>query len=245
MSAPETTNSPSPTTGQPPPAAGARNPAWPPSSEPVLELRRWNPSVAAVPLDEPDRPPLRESDSSAMVYEIDGDGLLQYVSDAWDRFALANGAPDLRRRNVLGRPFWAFFDGDDTIAEHEAILSRCETRQQQGTFLFRCDAPFERRLLRMTVDPLQAGGFRFTSRTVAVQGRSGQVYEHLFRIAPAPEVARCCQCNRFRWNREWLEPEHAIQVELDDDGITTKSRMIHTLCPECRASMRAVPRLVG
>lgn len=215
---------------------------WPLAATPVVELHRWNPTAAAPHFEEAQQD--TDPDPAGISYEIDAEGILRDVSDGWDLFALSNGAPELRRRNVVGQDFWDAFADEATREEHEAILERCRIRGQMGTYLFRCDAPFERRLLRMQIRPLLDGGFRFDSHTLATQLRSDVVYDQVMRLAPAPDVARCSHCNRFRFGKEWMEPEHVAQIELEHEPGTPRSRMIHTLCPACRASMRAVPRLV-
>lgn len=208
---------------------------------PVLELHRWDPTLSTQTHEDAGHSAI---DPSAISYEIDARGLLSYVSDGWDLFALANGAPQLRRRNAIGQNFWDVFADEETLSEHHAILERCRERDQMGTYLFRCDAPFERRLLRMQIRPLTGGGFRFDSHTVATQRRSERVYDAVMRLAPAPDVARCSHCNRFRFGHEWFEPEHVTHIELEHGAERDRARMIHTLCPTCRASMRAVPELV-
>ncbi len=211
----------------------------------IIELHDWNPSATAsarlqavepVPADAPDD----------LVYEIDAEGRLVAVSDQWDAFALANGAPELRANRVIGRPFWSFFDdADGLVDEHRQMLDRCRARDQRGTFLLRCDAPNERRMLRMWIEPIGEGRFRFTSRTLALESLDPDLYDRLLRVAPSPTVARCSHCNRFRYRDDWFEPELALRREYQrpSRGAPT-GKMVHTLCPSCRQSLRAVPRLV-
>ena len=211
----------------------------------IVSLQDWNPSsarstrleaVLPLPADAPD----------ALSYEIDDRGRLIAVSEGWDEFAMANGSPELRANRVLGRPFWGFFDDSDgLVTEHRSILERCRAREQSGTFLLRCDAPHERRMLRMTIDPLTDGRFRFTSRTLAVQSLDPDHYDRLARLTQAQRIARCSHCNRFRVRDDWFEPELAILQEYDRPEVARHSGMIHTLCPSCRQTLRCVPRLVA
>jgi len=212
---------------------------------PVIELDRWNPTRTDIPCAEDvDGSPAPDADD--LVYEIDDRGRLASVSLAWNRFAIANGASDLRAENVVGRPFWSFFeDSDGLIEEHKAMQDRCRARDQQGTFLLRCDAPQERRMLRMWIEPLERGRFRYTSRTIAVESLDPELYCRLLGVTEPVRVARCSHCNRFRLENEWFEPEIAVRRDWERYRPGHERAMVHTLCPGCREQLRAVPRLVA
>ena len=216
----------------------------PPARAPIVDISTWNPARAAAVdpalVDEAVAPSPED-----LVYEIDRHGRLVHVDSTWNRFAVANGAPELRAENVVGRPFWSFFDDTDgLIDEHRTLLDRCREREQRGTFLLRCDAPGERRLLRMWVEPLARGSYRFTSRTLAVESFDPELYQRLLQITVPAQVARCSHCNRFRVDDDWFEPEIAVRRDWERARPGRQRAMVHTLCPECRQHLRAVPRLV-
>ena len=176
-----------------------------------------------------------------LVYEIDARGILIHLSANWDEFALANGRPGLRARQLLGSAFEGIFGDPATIEAQRRITARCAMRGQRGTFLFRSDAPFVRNLMMMWVDPLTDGGFRFTSRVIDAAGLGKRIYRRLLQVAQQPVVARCDTCRRYRWLGTWMEIEDCLV-----DKVTLKPRAIfrHTICPECRDSQRGLPRLV-
>ena len=176
-----------------------------------------------------------------LVYEIGADGILTWVSANWDEFALANGRPGLRARQRLGSRFEGLFGDPATIEAQRRITDRCATRGQRGTFLFRSDAPFARKLLMMWVDPLAEGGFRFTSRVLDATALGKRIYGRLLQVAQHPVVARCDTCRRYRWLGTWMEVDDCLV-----DQVTLRPRAIfrHTICPMCRDRQRGLPRLV-
>lgn len=224
--------------------AGDRVPEESRAHAPVIALDVWNPARADVPrTQDVDWNPTPEDDD--LVYEIDRHGRLANVSLAWNRFAIANGAGNLRAENVVGRPFWSFFDDSDgLIDEHKAMQERCRARNQKGTFLLRCDAPEERRMLRMWIEPLDDGGFRYTSRTVAVESLDPELYDRLLAVSQPVRIGRCSHCNRFRVESDWFEPEIAVRRDWERHRPGRLRAMVHTLCPSCREHLRAVPQLV-
>lgn len=210
----------------------------------IVDIHDWNPGHATSTRLE--RVPWGQAEApDDLVYEIDRNGRLMHVDLAWNRFAIQNGAPELRAENVIGRNFWSFFDdGDGLVDEHHAILDRCRERDQKGTFLLRCDAPEERRMLRMWIEPLDDGRFRFTSRTLAVESLDPALYDRILSVAQPVRVARCSHCNRFRVQDEWFEPEDTVRADWERPRPGRLRAMVHTLCPGCRQHLRAVPRLV-
>ena len=212
---------------------------------PVIDIHDWNPSHAPSTRLESVVGPASDAPED-LVYEIDHHGRLTHVDRAWNRFAIENGAPELRAENVVGRSFWSFFDDSDGLVdEHRLMLDRCRERDQKGTFLLRCDAPEERRMLRMWIEPLDEGRFRFTSRTVAVESLDPGLYDRILRVADPVRVARCSHCNRFRVQDDWFEPEDAVRADWEREHPGRLRAMVHTLCPGCRQHLRAVPRLVA
>jgi hypothetical protein len=99
-----------------------------------------------------------------IVYRIDAQGRIAYVNETWDRFAAANDAPELRASAVLGRPLADFISDLETRHIVDSLVRRASESGQALQVSLRCDAPHERRRLRMTVSPLEDGGTEF--RTV-------------------------------------------------------------------------------
>lgn len=181
-----------------------------------------------------------------LVYEIDSHGHLTHVSQAWNRFAAREGAPELRAEKVIGRRFWSFFDdADGLVEEHRLLLDRCRSRGQCGTFLLRYDRPGERRMMRVCIEPLPNGSFRLTSRTTAVDTDDPALFDHLLRVARPIRFARCSHCHRFRVDEDWFEPELHVRRDWERERPGRERAVVHTLCPSCRAQLRAMPRLVA
>ena len=188
--------------------------------------------------------PRAESQSPAaedLVYEIDANGILVYVSANWDEFALANGRPGLRSRQRLGSAFEGLFGDPATIEAQRRITTRCATRGQRGTFLFRSDAPSARKLMMMWVDPLPGDGFRFTSRVLEPGELGERIHRRLMQVANQPVVARCDSCRRYRWLGSWLELDDCL---VDPKTLRPRAIFRHTLCPDCRSTQHGLPLAV-
>ena len=88
------------------------------------------------------------------VYRIDARDAIVWVSDNWQMFAVANeGAETTYADQVLGRSLWEFITGMETRHLYQIVIQEARQRQKTVRLLFRCDAPDERRFLRLTIVP--------------------------------------------------------------------------------------------
>lgn len=171
-----------------------------------------------------------------VVYGIDCDDRIIGVSRAWDRFAAANGAPEIAFASVRGRELWEFVCDASTAAIYRDVLGRVRDGATI-TLPLRCDSPSKRRWLTLTASPLARGGVRFTSRTIREQARPS-----VSLLEPAParssELIRLCSwcCKAQVPARGWVEVEEAVRL-LDLFETPAVPRLTHGICPVCADAM--------
>jgi len=167
-----------------------------------------------------------------IAYRIDGDDLIVWVNDAWERSADANGWAG--RDAVLGRSLWESIAG----AETSLLWRELVTRARRGVAInvpFRCDAPEARRYLELSLTQDGSGAIEFTSTTTAIVERD-PIALMAAHYQPG-EPLRCCSwCKRFDTDG-WVEVEEAIArlglLEHESRAVT------HAMCAECESRVRS------
>lgn len=170
-------------------------------------------------------------------YELDQDDRIRAVSASWLDFARHNGAADLERETVVGRPIWDFVAGTDTQGVYEAIFTRVRATGRTLRLPFRCDSPDRRRYMQLTVRPRPAGGLAISASLVREEERDPISLLDRNTARSHVLVPMCSWCKAVRGTTgEWLEVEEAVaQFELL--ASLPLPRLTHTICPKCAASL--------
>lgn len=165
--------------------------------------------------------------SPVVRYEVDASDALISVNDAWQSFAIANGAPHLMRERILGRPLWDFVSDDTTRLVYDVILRQVRNGAR-SRFEYRCDSPDRRRLMQMTIVPGHAGHVVFESATMCVE------WHREPNVVTATSATRCCGwCKRAHSAAHgWVElgPE---SVTPGQPATTTKPMITGGMCSDC------------
>ena len=188
-----------------------------------------------------------------VAYAVDREGVILACSRRqWDAFLVRNNGPDaLRAGTIVGRNLFDFIAGGDVAGRYRSWL-RSLAADDRGplTFVFRCDAPGERREMRMAVTRLERcerlEGFLFQSTVLAAEARPPlNVYdaEGLIeagqRDASRPVVLMCSFCLRLRWPvtaalERWVEAEEYYRL-----GGASRVRISHGICADCDRDLPA------
>lgn len=155
-----------------------------------------------------------------------------YCNQAWDRFALENGAgPDVLAARVLHKPFLQFVP-KDLVAHFRNLFRKARQSGRRQSQDYECSSPQLFRVFRMEIYPLSPGsGFVIINSLRVVQSHS--------RAALDPDDANyrdkngliymCANCRRTRradnlaaW--DWV-PAYVQHPSRD---------MSHGLCHFCR-----------
>jgi len=177
--------------------------------------------------------------NAEIIYHINAADTLISANDAWDDFAIANDAAQVKREHVLGKVLWQLLSDPTTSLVYHQVC----TVARGGVplrFVFRCDSPGVRRLLEMDVLPHPAGQIEF--RTRAISETPCDPTPLLAAAAAAPREARellrvCSWCNNFFAGGHWVGVSEAI-LKL---GLMTHSPMpmiTHGVCESCKESLK-------
>jgi hypothetical protein len=181
-----------------------------------------------------------EHPSETYVYRIDSQDVIVWISDNWQAFAVANdGAENTYTDQVLGCSLWAFITGMETRHLYQIVIHEARKRQKTIRLLFRCDAPDERRFLRLTIVPQPDGHIEFQSQILRVEPRSP--VDLLRRGTPHADtfVTLCSMCKKVKITPDdWQEVEHAIN-RLHLFETEAPPQISHGLCPACHQAMMA------
>lgn len=173
----------------------------------------------------------RRGAESPLAYVTDGDGVITAVGGAWSAFARANGAPELA--HGVGVSIWESMASSDTRQVYRHLLSRARPGAPL-VFDYRCNAPGQRRDMRMRVTAVPGGGWEFESRALHAAPLPAAMWRLLRRAGDALDALRVCSwCNRVRDDeRGWTEfEEFAVEA-----GLLLSDRhpsISHGICQDC------------
>lgn len=177
-------------------------------------------------------------DTPEITYMVNRHDEIVSVSEAWDVFAVGNGGYSVVAARVLHRPLWEFITDLSTQEIYRALIQKARAGHPVQ-FTFRCDAPWRRRFLEMTILGREDGSVEFHTRTLLEQERPTPLL--LDPEAPrSDELLRACGwCKKIQVSSEWMEVEEAIH-RLRLFHRRWLPSITHGICNECYARMMAV-----
>lgn len=170
-------------------------------------------------------------------YRLNGRDEIEYVNEAWDAFALANGGERCASAVVLGRPLWQFVSDPTTQLLYRDILAQARGGRPMR-FTLRCDSPSRRRRLAMEAIGGAGGQVEFRVRTLAEEERPPQTLLEPDRAHSDALVRICGWCKRVDVDGEWHEVEGAV-AKLGLFEQPRLPRLTHGICKDCRVHMTA------
>ena len=169
-------------------------------------------------------------------YTLDRDDRIVAVSNpGWDSFALENDGPAACAAHVVGARLADAITGDPVRMFMSAILMRIRASGCAETVPYRCDSDRVKRFYTMTLHPLPQGAVRVEHDLH--HDEPGAVTVRVRPAGPGARrpVLRCSLCCRIDEGDGWADPF--------DGGRDRDLRVIHTVCPDCKAgaAQRARP----
>lgn len=147
----------------------------------------------------------------AVVYRVDGADTIEFVNDAWARFAQANDAAQLAE-GVLGVSLWHYIAGDDVAQIYRDLLARVRMAGVSVEFSFRCDSQQRRRDMQLILAPLGDRKVEFRAILKAEQPHAPPI--DLLRPSSAGAsdsfVMMCAWCKAMKVDGEWVALEEAV-----------------------------------
>ncbi len=166
-------------------------------------------------------------------YVVDLDDLILSVSDGWLSFARENGASHLTRDRVLRSSLWDFISGAETQHLYGTMFATVRKRGLPIAVPFRCDAPDQRRFMRLTIQPVHGASLELTAALIRAESR--RRVEMLDPGARRSDelITMCSWCKRILVNGPgWGEIEEAIEHLALFDGAPLPG-ITHGVCPDC------------
>jgi len=136
----------------------------------------------------------------AVIFSLDADLRITYCNTAWDRFAVANGGPELMRPAPIGRPLLDFISGP-LAAYYAAALGNARSAPEPWHHVYECSSPaaFRRFVMHVFPDKVTHGLLVVNSLCVERPHEPGQT-----RLRDADYRGRnglivmCSHCRRTR-----------------------------------------------
>ena len=172
--------------------------------------------------------------SHAVTYAIDEHDRLSWVNENWDRFALANDAPQLRSSVVVGTILWSHISDLTLTYLLQKIFARVRLSQQPAILSCRCDAPTMRRELDVYIERRTDASVFVTSTVTSEVSRQ---VPYLF-TGPHGLLRMCSWCNAIEVDGHWVELDAAI-AELKLLRGPHHPAITHTLCHRCEERLRS------
>jgi hypothetical protein len=176
-------------------------------------------------------------DKPTYLHRITPDDRIEFVNDAWIRFAEANGGPALVQE-VLGTSLWQHISGPAVVHLSRHLVATVRQTHTEVSLPFRCDSPLLRRFLRMRIVPLAQGRIEFCTWV-----EREEPFPNPLRLLdpcaprnPAELVRMCAWCKKIDKGGCWLEIEDALeQLRLFDHR--TLPAITHCICDSCLTSL--------
>lgn len=172
-------------------------------------------------------------DNLCIIYHIDRQGIITYLSDEWQVFADNNQAGQLSAANVLNRPLFDFITDIKCLYLYELLIDVVRKSYRPVKFSFRCDSPDKRRFMDMEITQTPAGSTQFRSCIVKEESRQPVALLDSCVKRIDESITICSMCKKVRISsHEWLEIEKAIEhLQLFNTQVLPK--LAHGLCLHC------------
>lgn len=173
-------------------------------------------------------------------YTIDSEDRITSVCQNWCEFARDNKATDqCTSPLILGRTLWDFISDMETRHIYELMVQQVRMSNKQANVTINCDSPDLKRLIEITINPLDGNSIEFSSTIVEEEERDA-----LPILDPSVERSRelvkiCSFCKKIAVSEnEWLETSQAV-ARLGLFGQSPMPKLSHGMCPECYSNVMA------
>jgi len=182
-----------------------------------------------------------------IAYAVDAEHRIIAVGHRrWDRFAVENGAPELRADSVIGRNLFEFISGPELRQAYCDLADRIVSAGEPAVIAAHCDSPGIARELRLAIAPLRLGdkgpGLLFQAQIVSETARprldifdSNTLVGALKKESDLPIVTMCSFCRQLRQpgssDEYWVTAEEYYRL-----GGASRVRISHGLCADCDAA---------
>lgn len=172
-------------------------------------------------------------ESADVCYLLDEQRRFIYCNPAWDRFAEANGAPELTGGSVLGTDVLAAIPG--VLADaYTRAFNEVRATGRVWSKLYQCSSSEEFRRFRMRIHPVKSLGWFLVSNALVVERRHRSAADAAdVMYFSGGVVTMCAHCRSVR---RAMTPEQwdFVPAYLRFTGMDLL-KVSHGLCPVCAA----------
>ncbi|MCB0153931.1 MAG: hypothetical protein KDF65_03975 [Anaerolineae bacterium] len=159
------------------------------------------------------------------------DVIISVSMPEWDEFALTNAGAKVTSDKVIGRNLKSFVMGFMTLMWLESVLELARSKNVEIESTYRCDAPSEKRYMKMSVSPQPYGQLYIVYHFLQTKPIVPAIHFNYAEPIDSLYMERCSICNRIQLNGVWYEPEAAFQKGLVEDSCSLPVN--YTVCHEC------------
>jgi hypothetical protein len=167
-----------------------------------------------------------------MWYVIDAVDRVADLSSDWETAAARGGAPQMARSLVIGRPIWAFIEGEATRFHYAEVFEAARHSGLPFDLQLRCDGLGRQTLLNLRVSPLGDQRLRIDIETL----REDAVQKHkLWDLSLARNgsvVLACSWCSCIEHEGDWL-PLAEAEAQREDLRSQCPPQVAFDVCPDC------------
>lgn len=171
-------------------------------------------------------------DERVFSHTVDASGNISGVNDEWVDFAAENGAPELTKEAVAGRPIWDFMEGKETRHISRLILDKVRKTGRTITLPYRCDSPDFKRYLEMEISRGEDEQVVFRSRVLRLEKREHAGLLDAQAVRSEKMLTICSWCRRVRTPEGWAEVDDAVRT-LGLFSMDTLPQITHGMCEDC------------
>jgi hypothetical protein len=158
------------------------------------------------------------------------------MNEAWDKFALENGAHHLLSDKILSQSIWKFINDHTSVYIYQEILNKVRAGQD-FSFNIRCDSPDRRRFLEIRIILQENGNVLFENRILKEESRTAEKILDCGILRSDEMLIICSWCNRLKTASDgWQEVELAVKsMGLFEENLYPT--LSHGICPDCYRAM--------
>jgi uncharacterized CHY-type Zn-finger protein len=172
-------------------------------------------------------------DKRCVIYHIDNEGRIVYLSDEWQAFADENQASTLTPNHVLNKHLNDFIADKKCRQLYDLLIDAARTSHRTIQFPYRCDSPAKRRFMNMEITQLDQCTTQLTSCVEREESRETVPLLDSSIERTSEFIVICGMCKKIRISSdEWLEVEKAIE-RLGLFNAEYLPQLTQSLCYEC------------
>ncbi len=170
-------------------------------------------------------------------YCIDGENVVQSLSDNFMVFACENQAEELDVHAVVGKSLFEFIGGVETQHLYMVLLDKVRKDKREVVVPFRCDSPSSRRFMELRVSSQGHGTVRFEGWLIREEPRETVplLDEAVSRNDTC--IRMCSWCKNVAVDEGWVEVEEAVaRLRLFETDVLPQ--ITHGVCDACSRRIR-------